>query len=239
VPNRETRHRGQRAEHLNQKTGNLKLDTGNWYLALRLIPSVRTLQSSHLTPPLSNRGRRGQPRYRVGLGFDAHELRRGRRLVLGGLHIPSGVGLLGHSDADVLLHALTDALLGALALPDIGTLYPDTDRKWKDAESRLMLEAAHAAVKTRGYRLANADCILVCDRPRLAPHAEAVRASIARLLVISPDCIGLQAKTTEGTLLALKGKSIAAMAVVLVARSNGPKYGFRSSHFGVRRSKLR
>ena len=237
---------GLRTEHLSQKTGNPQmdtgnwsLDTGNWYPALRLIPCVRTLQSSDLTSPLSNRGRRGQPKYRVGLGFDAHELRRGRRLVLGGLHIPSAVGLLGHSDADVLLHALTDALLGALALPDIGTLYPDTDRKWKDAESRLMLEAAHAAVKTRGYRLANADCILVCDRPRLTPHAEAVRASIARLLVISPDCIGLQAKTTEGTMVALRQRSIAAMAVVLVARSGSPKSALRSSHVGVRRSKLR
>jgi 2-C-methyl-D-erythritol 2,4-cyclodiphosphate synthase len=136
--------------------------------------------------------------------------------VLGGVHIPSKVGLLGHSDADVLLHALTDALLGALALPDIGTLFPDTDAKWKDASSGLMLKDAYRRVKARGFQLLNADCILVCDQPKLQPHYAAIRESIACLLAVPTDRIGLKAKTTEGTLLALKRKSIAAMAVVLV-----------------------
>ncbi|HTW91864.1 MAG TPA: 2-C-methyl-D-erythritol 2,4-cyclodiphosphate synthase [bacterium] len=153
----------------------------------------------------------------MGLGFDAHEMVRGRPLMLGGVHVPSEQGLAGHSDADVLLHALTDALLGALALPDIGTLFPDTDAKWKDAASELMLREAYRRVKARGYRLVNADCVLVCDRPKLSPHSDAIRESIARMLSVPAGNIGLKAKTTEGTLLALKAKSIAAMAVVLVA----------------------
>ena len=136
--------------------------------------------------------------------------------MLGGVHVPSKLGLAGHSDADVLLHALTDALLGALALPDIGTLFPDTDPKWKDAPSELMLKGAYKRVKAKGFRLVNADCILICDQPKLVPHSVAIRTSLANMLGVPPDCIGLQAKTTEGTQLALKRKSIAAMAIVLV-----------------------
>ncbi len=155
--------------------------------------------------------------------------------MLGGVHIPSRLGLSGHSDADVLLHALTDALLGALALPDIGTLFPDTDPKWKDASSVLMLKDAYKRVKARGFQLVNADCVLVCDRPKLQPHHLAIRRSIAGVLRMPSDRIGLKAKTTEGTLLALKGKSITAMAVVLVAR----KPRIRTSNLGARRSELR
>jgi 2-C-methyl-D-erythritol 2,4-cyclodiphosphate synthase len=138
--------------------------------------------------------------------------------VLGGIHIPSKLGLLGHSDADVLLHALTDALLGALALPDIGTLFPDTDAKWKDASSGLMLKDAYKRVRANGFRLFNADCVLVCDRPKLQLHYAAMRQRIAGMLDVPVDRIGLKAKTAEGTLLALKDKSIAAMAVVLVSK---------------------
>jgi len=156
--------------------------------------------------------------YRTGLGFDAHELVAGRKLKLGGVHIPSRLGLSGHSDADVLLHALTDALLGALALPDIGTLFPNTDARWKDAPSLLMLRDACRRVRAGGFRLANADCVLICDRPKLQPYSLAIRKSIARMLQVPQYRIGLKAKTTEGTLLALKNKSIAAMAVVLVTR---------------------
>lgn len=140
--------------------------------------------------------------------------------MLGGVHIPSEQGLAGHSDADVLLHALTDALLGALALPDIGTLFPDTDPKWKDAASDLMLRDAYQRVKAAGFGLVNADCVLVCDLPRLSPHSLAIRKSIAGMLDVPADRIGLKAKTTEGTLLALKRRSIAAMATVLVARAS-------------------
>jgi 2-C-methyl-D-erythritol 2,4-cyclodiphosphate synthase len=140
--------------------------------------------------------------------------------MLGGVHVPSKIGLLGHSDADVLLHALTDALLGALALPDIGTLFPDTDSRWKDAPSDLMLKDAYKRVKAGGFRLVNADCVLVCDLPKLQPHCSSIRTSIAGMLGVPADRIGLKAKTTEGTLLALKRKSIAAIAVVLVARED-------------------
>jgi 2-C-methyl-D-erythritol 2,4-cyclodiphosphate synthase len=167
-------------------------------------------------------------KYRTGLGFDAHELVPGRRLMLGGVHIQSKLGLAGHSDADVLLHALTDALLGALALPDIGALFPDTDPRWKNAPSELMLKGSYEQVKARGFLLVNADCILVCDQPKLTPHALAIRQSIARMLDVPPDRIGLQAKTTEGTQLALKRKSIAAMALVLVAQKPGTRSRLRS-----------
>lgn len=155
--------------------------------------------------------------------------------MLGGVHIPFRLGLRGHSDADVLLHALTDALLGALALPDIGTLFPDTDPKWKDAPSELMLKAAYGRVRVGGFRLANADLVLVCDQPKLQPYDAAIRQSIAGMLRVPADRIGLKAKTTEGTLLALKRKSIAAMAIVLIAR----KPRIRTSNLGARRSELR
>jgi 2-C-methyl-D-erythritol 2,4-cyclodiphosphate synthase len=214
-------------------------------MLLVLTISCSRLQSSHLNPLLSNGGRRNQPKYRTGIGFDAHELASGRRLVLGGIRIPSKLGLLGHSDADVLLHALTDALLGALALPDIGTLFPDTDARWKDASSGLMLKDAYKRVKAGGFQLVNADCFLVCDQPKLLPHYVAIRKSIADLLGVPADRIGLKAKTTEGTLLALKRKSIAAMAIVLVvsAKRQTPSAKrlseVRSSALGLRRSELR
>jgi 2-C-methyl-D-erythritol 2,4-cyclodiphosphate synthase len=135
----------------------------------------------------------------------------------------------------VLLHALTDALLGALALPDIGTLFPDTDPDWKDASSELMLRGAYRKVTACGFRLVNADCVLVCDSPKLAPYSPTIRGNVARMLKVPADRIGLQAKTTEGTQLALKRKSIAAMAVVLVVR----KPCVRTSNLGARRSELR
>jgi 2-C-methyl-D-erythritol 2,4-cyclodiphosphate synthase len=185
--------------------------------------------------PTRRSARAGSPPFRIGLGFDAHELAAGRRLVLGGVQIPSRFGLAGHSDADVLLHALTDALLGALALPDIGTLFPDTDPKWKDAASSLMLIEAHQLVKSHGYELVNADCTLVCDMPRLQPHYVSVRTGIADILGLSPDRVGLKAKTTEGTQLALKRRSIAAMVVVLVTR----KSGVLASALGARHSESR
>jgi len=155
--------------------------------------------------------------------------------MLGGIHIPSKLGLSGHSDADVLLHALTDALLGALALPDIGTLFPDTDPQWKDAASGPLLQEAYEMVKAEGYRLVNADCVLVCDQPRLQPYYVPIRNEIAEILDVCPSRIGLKAKTTEGTLLALKRRSIAAMATVLVAW----KPGVHTSNLGARRSELR
>ncbi len=159
------------------------------------------------------------PVVRIGLGFDAHRLAKGRRLVLGGVQLPEDKGLIGHSDADVLLHALTDAILGAVGLPDIGCRYPDSDPKYKDADSAAMLAAVWAEVRRRKYRLLNADCTLVCDRPRLAPVANTIRERIASILGVRPAQIGLKAKTTEGTRLALPKQSISAIVTVLLARS--------------------
>ncbi len=159
------------------------------------------------------------PRLRIGLGFDAHNLKKGRRLVLGGVTIPHPSGLTGHSDGDVLLHAITDALLGATALPDLGTLFPDTDPTCKDADSAGLLLHACGLVRQQGWCATNIDCVVVCDQPKLAPHAEAIRSSIGRLLSLRPDCVGLKAKTTEGTGLARPGRSIAALALVLLRKA--------------------
>jgi 2-C-methyl-D-erythritol 2,4-cyclodiphosphate synthase len=156
---------------------------------------------------------------RVGLGFDAHNLASGRPLRLGGVLIPSRRGLAGHSDGDVLLHALTDAMLGAAALPDIGTLFPDSNAAYKNADSAALLAEVWLQLQRLRYRLVNADLVLICDRPKVAPHAKAIRGRIAGLLGVSAGTIGLQAKTTEGTMLALKTKSIAALATVLLERS--------------------
>ncbi len=155
---------------------------------------------------------------RTGLGFDAHRLAAGRRLVLGGVAIPCDRGLAGHSDADVLLHALCDALLGALAQPDIGARFPDTDPALKDADSTVFVRKALVTVTGFGFRVLNASCVLVCDQPKLAAHADRIRLRVAELLAIEPDRVGLSAKTTEGTQLALPDGSIAALVSVLLAR---------------------
>lgn len=154
-----------------------------------------------------------KPAFRIGIGFDAHRIAGGRPLILGGICIPSAVGAVGHSDADVLLHALTDAILGAIASPDIGTLFPDTDPELAGASSVVFLRRALQRARRAGYRPASADCVLVCDRPKIAPHAPAIRLSLARLLHVRVSRVGLKAKTTEGTRLAEPGKSIAAIAI--------------------------
>ncbi len=157
-------------------------------------------------------------RFRTGVGFDAHRLATGRPFVLGGVPIPHELGLAGHSDGDVLLHAVTDALLGACGLPDIGTRFPDNDPAWKDADSAVLLGEVRNDVAARGWAVVNVDCVVVCDRPRLAPHAAAVRTSLARLLGVPADHVGVKAKTTEGTRLAEPGESVAAFATVLLTR---------------------
>ncbi len=157
-------------------------------------------------------------RFRTGIGFDAHVLASQRKLMLGGVEIPHKQGLAGHSDGDVLLHAITDALLGALGLPDIGSQFPDTDPAYKDADSTDLLKEVCRLVRNKGYRVANVDSVVICDEPRLAPHADALQASIAAILEIGKDRVGIQAKTTEGTMLAIPGKSIAVLATVLLYR---------------------
>ena len=163
--------------------------------------------------------KRQTQQYRIGLGFDSHKFRKGRKLMLGGVHIPYPQGLAGHSDADVLLHAIADALLGALALSDIGTQFPDTDPKYRNADSAELLKEVVRLMAKRKYAVANLDCIVVCDRPKLTSHVGRIRNRIAELLGIAPEDVGLQAKTCEGTMLAVPGKSIAALATVIVERA--------------------
>jgi 2-C-methyl-D-erythritol 2,4-cyclodiphosphate synthase len=135
---------------------------------------------------------------RIGYGWDSHEFRAGIPLKIGGVTLPHTHGLGGHSDGDVLLHALTDAMLGAVAGPDIGTLFPPSDPKWKGADSAVFLREALKRVSAAGYSIVNVDSTLILAAPKIGPHAAAIRESVAKLLEISPDCVGLKAKTPEG-----------------------------------------
>jgi 2-C-methyl-D-erythritol 2,4-cyclodiphosphate synthase len=154
--------------------------------------------------------------FRIGEGWDVHALVPGRALVLGGVTIPHTHGLLGHSDADALLHAITDALLGAAALGDIGTLFPDTDAQWRGADSRVLLQASMAAVRQQGYRVGNVDGTVVAQAPKLAPHKNAMRVAIAECLGISVGQVNVKAKTAERLGPVGQGLSIEARAVVLL-----------------------
>lgn len=155
-------------------------------------------------------------RFRVGQGCDVHALVPGRRLVLGGVEIAHTHGLLGHSDADVLLHAITDALLGAAGLGDIGRLYPDSDARFEGADSRDLLRDAVARVAAAGWRVGNVDCTIVAQRPKIAPHADAMRANIAQCLGIDASAVNVKGKTTERLGFTGRGEGIAAFAVALL-----------------------
>jgi 2-C-methyl-D-erythritol 2,4-cyclodiphosphate synthase len=139
-----------------------------------------------------------KPATRIGYGWDSHEFKRGVPLRIGGLTLPHPKGLGGHSDGDVLLHALTDALLGAVAGPDIGTLFSPSDQRWKGADSALFLAEALSRVGAAGYAVVNVDSTLVLAAPKIGPHAAAIRTHIAELFGIPADCVGLKAKTPEG-----------------------------------------
>jgi 2-C-methyl-D-erythritol 2,4-cyclodiphosphate synthase len=153
---------------------------------------------------------------RIGQGFDVHALVPGRRLVIGGVTIPYDRGLEGHSDADVLLHALTDALLGAAGLGDIGRYFPDTDPRYKDADSRALLREAVAKVRAAGWRVANVDATVIAQAPRMAPHIPAMVANIARDLEVPGGSVNVKAKTTERLGFTGRGEGIAAEAVALL-----------------------
>jgi len=155
---------------------------------------------------------------RIGLGYDVHAFAAGRRLVLGGVEIEHERGLLGHSDADVLAHALADAVLGALREGDIGRLFPDTDPAFRDADSMELLVAVAALARERGWRVADADCVLVLERPTIAPCRDVMRANLARALGVEIDAVGVKATTTEGLGFEGRGEGIAAQAVVLLGR---------------------
>lgn len=159
---------------------------------------------------------REETRFRSGLGFDVHRLAEGRRLVLGGVEIPSEKGLEGHSDADVLTHAVMDALLGAAGLPDIGVHFPNTDPRWKDADSLDL--ARHVAEKVReaGFEPESVDAMLLAERPKLSPHFEAMRKNLAAALGLPPEAVGVKATTTETLGFPGRGEGMAAMASALL-----------------------
>ena len=156
--------------------------------------------------------------FRVGEGWDVHALLPGRPLVIGGVTIPHPVGLLGHSDADVLLHAITDALLGAAALGDIGAHFPDTDPVFRGADSLRLLAEAVRRVRQEGWQVGNIDCTVVAQAPRMAPYREAMRDAIARALGIEPGQVNVKAKTAEKLGPVGQGQSIEAHAISLIYR---------------------
>ena len=154
-----------------------------------------------------------RPTTRIGYGFDSHEFRPGIPLKIGGVSLPHDKGLGGHSDGDVLLHAITDALLGAIAAPDIGALFPPSDPKWKGADSVIFLQEALKRVHSAGYDVGNVDASLILAAPKIGPHAGAIRARVAELLGIAADCVGLKAKTPEG--LNLENTALAHVVILL------------------------
>ncbi|AEI46041.1 2-C-methyl-D-erythritol 2,4-cyclodiphosphate synthase [Paenibacillus mucilaginosus] len=155
---------------------------------------------------------------RVGQGFDVHQLVEGRPCIIGGVEIPYEKGLLGHSDADVLLHALSDAILGALGLGDIGKHFPDTDAAFKDADSYVLLEQVWTHAKSMGYRLGNADCTIIAQRPKMAPYIPAMVERIAAGLGAEASQVNVKATTTEQLGFTGRGEGIAAQAVVCLIR---------------------
>jgi len=158
---------------------------------------------------------------RIGYGFDSHEFRRGVPLIIGGITLAHDRGLAGHSDGDVLLHAITDALLGAIAAPDIGALFPPSDPKWKGADSVIFLQEALKRVHAAGYEIANIDSSLILAAPKIGPHSSNIRARVAELLGVPADCVGLKAKTPEG--LNLENAALAHVVVLLQPKKAAPK----------------
>ncbi|WP_080849054.1 2-C-methyl-D-erythritol 2,4-cyclodiphosphate synthase [Cytobacillus gottheilii] len=156
--------------------------------------------------------------FRIGQGFDVHQLTEGRPLIIGGIEIPYEKGLLGHSDADVLLHTVADACLGAIAAGDIGKHFPDTDPEFKDADSAKLLQHVWALVKEKGYELVNADCTIIAQMPKMAPHIDKMRERIAFLLETEIENINVKATTTEKLGFPGRGEGIVSQAVVLLKK---------------------
>ena len=153
---------------------------------------------------------------RIGHGYDVHKLVEGRKLIMGGVEIPYEKGLLGHSDADVLLHAISDALLGAAALGDIGKLFPDTDPQFKGADSQVLMAEVYRQIKEKGYKVVNIDATIIAQRPKMRPHIDTMRGNIARTLGVDIDCINVKATTEEGMGFTGEGLGISAHAVCLI-----------------------
>ena len=158
--------------------------------------------------------------FRIGQGFDVHQLVSGRPLIIGGIEIPYEKGLLGHSDADVLLHTIADACLGAIGEGDIGKHFPDTDEAFKDADSAKLLQHVWQIVKEKGYKLVNVDCTIMAQLPKMAPHIQAMQARIADLLETEKENVNVKATTTEKLGFTGRGEGIASQAVVLLQKRN-------------------
>ncbi len=158
--------------------------------------------------------------FRIGQGFDVHQFAEGRPLIIGGVTIPYEKGLAGHSDADVLLHAISDACLGAIGEGDIGKHFPDTDLKFKGADSAKLMEHVWQLVKSKGYELVNADCTIIAQKPKMAPYIEQMCTRIAELLEAAPEQINVKATTTERLGFTGRGEGIASQAVVLLKKAN-------------------
>ncbi|MES9681584.1 2-C-methyl-D-erythritol 2,4-cyclodiphosphate synthase [Bacillus sp. AFS001701] len=156
--------------------------------------------------------------FRIGQGFDVHAFAENRPLIIGGIEIPYELGLLGHSDADVLLHTISDALLGAIGEGDIGRHFPDTDPAFKDADSAKLLQHVFHIVKDKGYELVNADCTIIAQAPKMAPYIQVMRERIAELLETTSDCINVKATTTEKLGFTGRKEGIASQAVVLLQK---------------------
>lgn len=150
---------------------------------------------------------------RIGIGFDSHEFKPGIPLLIGGIRLQDEPGLCGHSDGDVLLHAITDALLGAVAAGDIGSFFPPSDPQWKGARSSLFIEEAMRHIERAGYKVGNVDCTLVLAAPKIGPHAKAIQAGVAKLLKVETSAVGIKAKTPEG--LNLDNTAVAHVVVLL------------------------
>ena len=158
--------------------------------------------------------------FRIGQGFDVHGFLPGRQLILCGLELPEGPGLEGHSDADVALHAVTDALLGAVGAGDLGEHFPSSDRKWRDTDSRVFIHRALDLVAETGYRLVNCDVTIIGERPHIAAHRAALRGSLAAVLDVDAAAVSVKATTTDGLGFIGRGEGVGALAVVLVEKEN-------------------
>ncbi len=164
-----------------------------------------------------------QREFRTGVGYDLHRLAVGKKLILGGIEIPFEKGLSGHSDADILLHAITDALLGAASMGDIGEIFPPSDDQWKDADSSIFLRHARELLEGYGWRIVNVDTVIVIEKPKILPYRERIRRNVANILKIDLGVVSIKAKSVEGMGPIGLGEAAEAYALAMISRVAGPK----------------
>lgn len=158
--------------------------------------------------------------FRTGFGFDVHAFAENRKLIIGGIEIPNDKGLEGHSDADVLIHAICDAMLGALSLGDIGIHFPDTEVKWKNADSAVLLKNVNELIQVKGYELGNLDCVLAMEKPKISPYVDRMKNRIAEILSVDSDQISIKATTTEKLGFVGRAEGVACFATVLLMQKD-------------------